>query len=196
MQRHLAMLACALLSTPAFAQDGALTVARNLKQLTERSAVIVRGNVVSARVEKHPELRHLDTVVVTLRVRESLKGDAGATFTFRQYVWGLRDRREFAGYRKGQHLLLMLIAPSRHGLSSPAGLEQGRFLISRDAAGRELAVNGRANAGLLEGVGEWFDRERKVLTPELSSRIESHRAGAIPLEELTTLIRMTSPGAR
>ena len=46
-------------------------------------------SVVSVRMEKHPELTNLDTVVVTLRVRETLKGQAGETFTFRQYVWDL-----------------------------------------------------------------------------------------------------------
>ena len=44
----LAMVACV---APAMAERGALTVPRNLEQLTDRSAWIVRGTVVSARVE-------------------------------------------------------------------------------------------------------------------------------------------------
>lgn len=194
LRRFLPTLATVLLSAPALAQDGALTVSRNLDQLTGRSAVILRGNVVSARVEKHPEFRNLDTVVVTLRVSETLKGQAGTVLTFRQYVWGMRDRRDAAGYHKGQHLLLMLIAPNRHGLSSPAGLDQGRFLIRRDAAGRDMAVNGRGNLGLFDGVGAQFDREGKVLAPDLSRRIAAHRLGAIPLGDLTQLIRATMQG--
>jgi hypothetical protein len=196
LRRYILVLAALALAAPAWAQHGALTVPRNLDQLVDRSAVILRGNVVSARVEKHPEFQNLDTVVVTLRVRESLKGDAGTTFTFRQYVWDLRDRSVAAGYRKGQHLLLLMIAPSRFGLSSPAGLEQGRFLIRREASGREIAANAHANVGLFEGVGAKLGAEGKTLAPGLSLMINTHRSGPVPLAELTGLIREMSQGSR
>jgi len=68
----LAVAATLLLAAPAFAQRGAMTVPRDLQQMSERAADIIRGTVVSARVEKHPELTNLDTVVVTLRVRETV----------------------------------------------------------------------------------------------------------------------------
>ncbi|HEX9706498.1 MAG TPA: hypothetical protein VGA24_02570, partial [Steroidobacteraceae bacterium] len=56
----LIFLAC-IVAAPVWAQRGALTVPRNLDQLTDRAADIVRGTVVSARVEKHPEFTNLDT---------------------------------------------------------------------------------------------------------------------------------------
>jgi hypothetical protein len=136
-----------VLSSPLYAQRGALTRSRNLGELVSQSAVILRGNVISARAEPHPDLTNLWTVVVTLQVRETLKGEAGPTFTFRQFIWDIRDRYDAAGYRKGQDLLLLMNPPTRYGLSSPAGLEQGRFRIQRDGAGRETAVNGHGNAG-------------------------------------------------
>ena len=68
------------------AQRGAITRLRNLSELVDRSAIILRGHVVSARVEPHPELRHLATLVVTLRVDEALKGQPGEVFTFRQFI--------------------------------------------------------------------------------------------------------------
>ena len=73
-KRALLVLAACIAAAPAFAQRGAMTVPRNLDQLTDRASDIVRGTVVSARVEKHPELSNLDTVVVTLRVHDTLKG--------------------------------------------------------------------------------------------------------------------------
>ena len=103
---------------------------------------IIRGTVTDARVEKHPELDNLHTIVITLRVRETLKGAARETYTFRQYIWDLRDRSDVAGYRKGQELLLLMNGSSRYGLTSPVGLEQGRFRIQRDRSGREVAMNG------------------------------------------------------
>ena len=189
LQSYVLLLAALTATAPAFAQQSALTVPRNLQQLTERAAVIVRGHVVSARMEKHPELTNLDTVVVTLRVQETLKGQAGGTYTFRQYVWDLRDRMNAAGYKKGQHVLLMMIEPSRYGLSSPAGVEQGRFRIERDASGREFAVNARDNLRLLDGVGAQIAKEGAVLSPASASLIARHRRGPVELRELSALIR-------
>ena len=123
----LLLFAGAVAPTPAGAQRGAMTVPRNLDQLTDRASDIVRGTVVEARIERHPELTALNTVVVTLRLKDTLKGEARGSFTFRQYLWDVRDVYDAAGYRKGQDLLLLMIAPSRLGLTSPAGMEQGRF---------------------------------------------------------------------
>ena len=184
-----ACLALLILSVPARGQRGALTRSRNLAQLVAQSAVIVRGYVVSARVEPHPDLQHLFTVVVTLRVAETLKGEAGRTFTFRQFIWDVRDRYDAAGYRKGQHLLLLMNPTTRYGLTSPAGLEQGRFRISRDAAGQESAVNGRGNAGLFRGLEQRLQSKRVNLGPRATALIQQQQAGPIALDDLRELTR-------
>ena len=165
-----------------------MTVPRNLDQLTDRASDIVRGTVVEARVEKHPELSNLDTVVVTLRLRETLKGSAQGTYTFRQYIWDIRDRYDAAGYRKGQEYVLLMNAPSRYGLTSPAGMEQGRFRIQRDRSGREMAINGTGNLRLFDGL----DDNAKLsapLTAKQTSLVAKHRGGPIQLAELTAMIR-------
>ena len=182
------LFAASLAAAPALAQRGAMTVPRNLDQLTDRASDIVRGTVVEARVEKHPELSNLDTVVVTLRVRETLKGSAQGTYTFRQYIWDIRDRYDAAGYRKGQDVLLLMNAPSRYGLTSPAGMDQGRFRILRDRSGREVAINGVGNLRLFDG----FDDAAKLsapLTAKQASLVAKHRGGPIQLAELTAMIR-------
>jgi hypothetical protein len=171
------------------AQRGALTRPLNIAQLVAQSAVIVRGHVTSARVEPHPDLRHIFTVVVTLRVDETLKGQAAQNFTFRQFLWDVRDRYDAAGYRKGQHLLLLLNPPTRYGLTSPAGLEQGRFRITRDAQGREMATNGRGNTGLFRGLGERLQRQRLTLGPRATALIQQQPAGPIALDDLRELTR-------
>ena len=188
-QRVLLLLVACLAAAPVFAQRGAMTVPRNLDQLTDRAADIVRGTVVSAHVEKHPELTNLDTIVVTLRVRETLKGSAQGTFTFRQYIWDIRDRYDAAGYRKGQDVLLLMIAPSPYGLSSPAGMDQGRFRIERDRSGREMAVNGTGNLRLFDGLRAEADKEGVALTAKQASVIAKHREGPVDLAELSAMIR-------
>jgi hypothetical protein len=189
----LLLLACA---APALAQRGALTIPRNLDQLTNRSADILRGTVISARVEKHPELSGLNTVVVKLRVQETLKGQAKETFTFRQYIWDIRDRADAGGYRKGQDLLLLMIEPSRYGLSSPAGLDQGRFLISRDSVGRELALNGHGNLKLFDGVSSQATAKGIMLSPRSLSMMQKHQRGPVELRDLTALIRELVRGSQ
>jgi hypothetical protein len=188
LRRASLVLGACLLAAPAFAQRGAITLPRNLDQLTDRAADIVRGTVVEARVEKHPELTNLNTIVVTLHVRETLKGSAAGTFTFRQYIWDLRDSYDAAGYRKGQDVLMLMNAPTRYGLSSPAGMEQGRFRIQRDRAGREVAVNGMGNARLFAGLGDAAKRGAP-LTASQASLVAKHRSGPVEVSELTAMIR-------
>ena len=182
-------IAALFLAAPAFAQRGAMTVPRSLEQMSERAADIVRGTVVSARVEKHPELSNLDTVVVTLRVRETLKGEARGNFTFRQYIWDIRDRWDAAGYRKGQDLLLVLNAPTRYGLTSPVGIEQGRFRIQRDRNGGFVALNGTGNLHLLDGVAEAAAKDGVALNARQADLVARHRGGAIELGALMAMFR-------
>ncbi len=196
-KRFFPLLLIVALSLPAWAQRGALTASRSLSQLTDRSAAIVRGHVLSARVERHPEFQNLRTVVVTLRVKETLKGPASDTFTFRQYIWDLRDRADAAGYQKGQELLLLMVAPSQAGLSSPAGLEQGRFRILRDKTGAELAVNGHGNLGLFRGMNqETLAKKGVTLSARSSGLIARHRSGPVAVSELTVLIRELVQGSQ
>ena len=178
-----------LAAVPLSAQRGTLTRPRNLGQLVEQAAVIFRGSVISARVEPHPELTRLTTVVVTLRVRETLKGETGPTFTFRQYIWDIRDRYDAAGYRKGQELLLLMNPATRYGLASPAGLEQGRFRILRDAEGRLTAVNGHGNAGLFRDLEPQLKRRRIAVPSQLATMVSQERAGPVPLGDLKDLIQ-------
>lgn len=184
------LLAAALAATmSASAQQGALTVQRNLDQLTDRAALILRGKIVSARVEKHPDLAGLDTVVVTLQVRETLKGAPRKTHTFRQYLWDIRDRLNANGYFKGQDVLLFLIEPSAWGLSSPAGLEQGRFRIERDAAGHEVAVNGHGNFRLFAGLAAEAAKEGTILSPASLRVVDAPPTGPVAVGDLTRLVR-------
>jgi hypothetical protein len=178
-------------STATFAQRGALSATRNLSELVDEAGVVVRGRVVSAQAEPHPQFSSLWTVVVTLQVDETLKGQAGGNYTFRQFIWDPRDRTDAAGYRKGGEMLLLLLSPNQNGLSSPAGLEQGRFQITRDVAGRAVASNGRGNAGLLNGVSARAADKGLRLGPRASALVAAPAAAAepVPLDDLRELIR-------
>jgi hypothetical protein len=166
-----------------------MVLPQNLAELVQRSETIVMGHVISARAEKHPQFENLNTIVVTLRVSENWKGAAASTFRFRQYVWDIRDRYNALGYQKGEEVLLLLVKPSRYGLSSPAGLQQGRFRIVRDREGKRYAVNGFQNRGLFKGI----ETQTRLLGIDLSSGparlVNTHKGGPVVLAEFETLIR-------
>jgi hypothetical protein len=148
------------------------------------------------RVEPHPQLSNLMTVVVSLRVQETLKGASEQTLTFRQYVWDLLDQKDAAGYRKGQEVLLLLNPVSQYGLTSPAGMEQGRFRISRDAKGNAFAVNGYGNVGLFAGVADQAGQRGIPLSAGTSALVTQPRAGPVGLSQLEAAIREFAGGAR
>jgi hypothetical protein len=179
----------AVLAFPAFPQSDALTLPRNLVQLVDESEVVVLGRVTSVTLEPHAQLNNLLTVVVTLQVEDSLKGTTPAIYTFRQAAIEKRDQQQRMGYRVGQHLLLTLIRPSAYGLSSPAGMQQGRFSIAAGPGGKLQATNGFGNAGLLRGLDSQFRAHGTRVAPQVQALLEQPKTGPLPLDDLKSLIR-------
>jgi len=190
-------LATLILSTVvnSHAQRGALTVPHALDQLTQQADVIFRGSVISTKVEPHPRLTNLMTVVVSMRVAETMKGLPRKSIEFRQYIWDRRDQLDAAQYSKGEELVLFLGPVSEYGLTSPVGLEQGRFRVLRGNGGQVLAVNGRGNLGLFDAVGKRAQTLGLQLTPRVAALIRKPQAGPIPLSDLEDAIR-TFKGTR
>jgi len=176
-------------SMPASAQSYAITVPRNLGQLVDESQTVAQGWVASVVVEPHGQLKNLMTVVVTLQVEESLKGNVPKTYTFSQAVIDRRDLQQKMGYGVGQHLLLILIKPNSYGLTSPAGMEQGRFRIEARTDGKLVATNGVANTGLFRGLDSQLQARGVRVTPEVQMLVAKSGVGPVPLEQLKSLIR-------
>jgi hypothetical protein len=190
-RKHLVMLGIltCLLTVSSHAQRGALTVPRGLDQLTREADVILHGYVTSTKVEPHPQLANLMTVVVSMKVADVVKGAPQKTIVFRQYVWDLRDQLDGAQYRKGEELLLLLGPVSENGLTSPVGLEQGRFRIMRDKNGGALAVNGRGNVGLFDAVEKHAQAQGVPLSPRTAALVKRSQPGPVPLADLEDAIR-------
>lgn len=136
----------------AHGQISANVAQADLNYLVDSAGTIVRGNVASVVFEPHPQFPNLQTVVVTIAVAKTLKGRAGTTLTFRQFVGGTKEYAGESNYRKTEELLLFLNKESAYGLTSPVGMEQGLFRVVRDEKGNRYAVNGRGNAGLFNQV--------------------------------------------
>jgi hypothetical protein len=177
------------LALPAFSQRGAVTAPVSLDQMTRRAGRIVHGSIISARVEPHPQLTNLSTVVITMQVQDTLKGKPAQTLTFRQFIWDARDEKDAARYWKGQELLLFLNPVSQYGLTSPVGLEQGRFRITRDRTGKAYAANGRDNAGLFAGTDQRVRAQHMKLSARAASVVQQKAPGPIPLDDMKQTIQ-------
>jgi hypothetical protein len=172
-----------------FGQAGARTMARSLDQLVEESEVIVHGSVVSAKIEPHPKLRNLKTVLVVMNVKETYKGNARKSLTFRQYVGGDVLQAASGGYRKGQELVLMLRPASDLGLTSPAGLEQGLFRVVADPKHGVTAINGRGNVALFNHLEQTARSRGLRLSDRAVKAVREHDGTRLSLADLQDLIR-------
>jgi hypothetical protein len=194
MKRIAISLSCLLVAfvslvpSAAYAQRGARTAPRSLDRLSQEADLIVRGSVVSARVEPHPQFKNLSTVVVSFAVDETLKGPAKKTIEFRQFIWDIRDKLDSASYAKGSQMLLMLGPVSAYGLRSPVGLEQGRFRILRDSAGKLTALNGTGNLGLLN-IPQSQVQSKAAVSSRTAALVRQKPQGALPLADLEEAIR-------
>jgi hypothetical protein len=186
----LALLAALAVAVPLDAQRGARVKQQNLAELVGDADVIIAGRVTSVQGEPHPQYTNLYTIVVTLDVQDVWKGRTGTQYTFRQYVWDVSDRRSGLGYKTGQEVVLMLIRPhAQTGLSSPAGLEQGRFRVMHDAQGNALLVNGNDNRRLFDNIDQTAPKLDSVLAPSLRQAVTSHRSGPIPYDQLKQIVQ-------
>ena len=170
------------------AQRGAQTKLRGLDELTSEATQIVRGTIISARVEPHPTYTNLMTVVVTFRVDKTIKGAAGKQLEFRQYVWDKRDFKDDAIYHRGDSMLLLLGSVSSSGLRSPVGLGQGRFRIQKDAAGQLIALNESGNVGLFRTASARTSAAQMRLSAHAAQMAKENRGGPMHLDDLETVI--------
>jgi hypothetical protein len=130
---------------------------QNFAELMTHTDSIVVGTVTKKTDGFH---RGLPYTEITLSVGQSIKGDHGESFTFRQF--GLIEPRSMgdgrvnlmvtpAGwpvYAEGEQVMLFLHKPaSETGFQTTAGLTQGKFTIRGDRV-----ANGTGNDALFAGV--------------------------------------------
>jgi len=178
----------ALLSFAPLLQAQFLVRPVDLSYLARRADVIVQGRITNVVHESLPGYPNIPTVKVTLNVENMMRGPKGDTYTFREIFVGLRARTGNRSYRIGRQLLLFLPSPSPYGLSSPVGIEQGRFHITRDSKGIPVVVNERGNIGLFRNVAEAANMAGRPLT-ESQLKIVSSENAPVPLNEFVSIVK-------
>jgi len=171
------------------ARAGSLVAEHNIMDLISQSEIIIRGNVVE--VTDGFDKNNLPYTQVRVRVSETLRGNVGAEYTFRQF--GLREPRKINGrtylavtpagwstYQPNEEVMLFLYkAASLSGLRTTVGLNQGKFAIM---GGNALSQSD--NAGLFKGVSV-----DKALLNDTDQRLLATPKGAVNAESLTAFVR-------
>lgn len=141
----LATLVAALLP---LASHATTVRALDIDGLLEGSAVVFEGTCTGNRTERDPAT-NLVVTYTTFAVHDALKGAPGATHVIKQVGGELDDGSpvfRIQGVPKfvpGRDYVVFLPPASSLGFSSPTGLAQGRFNVTRDEAGAPRVANGR-----------------------------------------------------
>lgn len=145
-------------------------------ELADRADVVLHGQCVAART------RDTRDGVVTdydVRVIESLKGGAGAAFSFTTYGGVTETRGTFIPgaptITQDEELLLFLDAPNKAGCRLVIGMAQGKFTVKTTEDGRKLASRN------LEGLS--------FLDPATGEAAEAKPEQAVPLDDLLARLR-------
>ena len=161
---------------------------QNLLDLMTHSDSILIGTVSEKTDGFHQGLPYTE---ITLEVAQSLKGQHGSSYSFRQF--GLIEPKSMGNglvnlmvtpagwptYVKGEQVMLFLHKPaSETGFQTTAGLTQGKFTIKG-----EQVANGIGNDSLFAGV-----KINGNLSPAQNDLV-SQQAGSYKTEEFFALIR-------
>lgn len=170
--------------------DSATVAKRNIGDLIALGEVIVHGNVVN--VTDGFDAKNVPYTEVTVQVTEATKGEAGSTYTFRQY--GLIEPRDMGNgltnvsvtpdgwptYSQGEEVVLFLYkAAGWTGLRTTVGLFQGKFTVEDG-----MVTNIIDNEGLFENL----NIDRRQLT-EKEQEMVSMKRGRVPADLFTSFVR-------
>jgi hypothetical protein len=166
----------------------------NLEEMTDRAEHIFSGRCVDVQAVRDLELEQWVTIT-TFVVERGVKGVSRETVTIR-LLGGHepeRDRPRIRGmprFHRGEEVILFLYGDSELGLTSPVGLGQGKFSVTRDKHGRSLAMNSTGNRNLLHGLSRGAERR---LGP--AAEVWKGRAD-LPPELLLDLVESLVRGSR
>lgn len=137
-----------LLLTPSAGATTLLPI--SLEQLSTRAALIFYATVTSNQVKKDEQSGQIATIT-EFQIIEVIKGNAAAKHTIKQLGGKLKNKNTnlrihgIPEFTEGQSYVVFLPKKSKHGFSSPLGLQQGSFAVST-VNGEKMISNGHRMA--------------------------------------------------
>jgi hypothetical protein len=140
-----ALVAALVHFTPAHATT---VRALDIDDLVAGSAVVFDGTCTGNRTERDAQT-NLVVTYTTFAVRDAIKGEVAATHVIKQVGGDLEDGgpsfriQGVPKFTPGQDYVVFLPPASSLGFSSPTGLSQGRFHVTREKNAPAKVTNGR-----------------------------------------------------
>ncbi len=182
MKRFITHCAMLLLVSVGYSQR---TIPLNLEQLVREAGVIVDAEVVNVESGRDQE-SGLIVTWVTLNVHENFYGSQGKRITFKQYGGDAEGLANYPvhlpRYSKGERTILFLYKPSKVGMQSPVGMQQGKFIVQKTGTSKTRIKNLTLNPSLFKGLSD-----ASISDGRISSLNETD--GSLDFEEFTGLIR-------
>lgn len=145
-----------LLGGLSFFASAATVLPLNIQSLHQQAEVVFLAEAVANRVEQEVSTG-LVVTYTTFNVVESLKGNVEDTHTIKQIGGQLAGDQTglkvpgVPSFRRGERYVVFLPKVSKIGFSSPVGLSQGQFTLSK-TGDVEMVGNGRDFEELMEGM--------------------------------------------
>ncbi len=164
---------------------GQRSATANLERLVKEAGIIFGGKVIGVETGRKYTAMNLYATTYTFLVTEPVYGVTSDTLTIRQYG-GEADGRTFyppgiPRFEEGEEVLVLMYAPSRVGMTSTVGKEQGKFLIHETDSARWV-VNSLENKGLFS----------RLTHPEIladQSWIAANPAGPLPYDKFVETLK-------
>lgn len=159
----------------------------NLERLVREAGMIFGGKVINVKTGEQYTSMRLYATEYTFLVTEQLYGVRGDTVRIRQYG-GEADGRKFyppgvPRFEEGEEVIVFMYSPSRVGMTSSVGKEQGKFMIQNGDSGTgPWVVNSMDNQGLFH----------RLKHPELladQSWLEGPITGRVPYNKFVNTLR-------
>ena len=174
------MAIAAWLFLAAFSVAHATSVrALEIDEVVRGSGQIFYGRVTSVRTGVVPGM-NIPYTEYTFSVGEWVLGGSGRSVTIRQVgsARGASGVPDLPSYKKGQEVVLCVHAPSRIGLTSPVGMQQGYYPVVRKAGGQRLVQLGTMSVSVA--------RKRAALKGSPASAVPDEQ---LPLSDFLQVLR-------
>ena len=164
MKRHLAFLALPVLLAIAAIANATTVIPPNFDELVSRAEVIFEGEVTGLQSQWIGEgAEHRIVTFVTFKVDDTLKGNAGATYTMRM-LGGTVDGQtmevtDAPKFKVGDHDLLF-VEHNGSQFIPLVGIMHGRFRIQKDQTGNDILLTGAGQP--LADVGQLGANEESI----------------------------------
>ena len=164
MKKPLGFLVFPTLFSLGFIATATTVIPPHFDELVSRAQVIFEGEVTGLQSQWIGEgAQHRIVTFVTFKVNDTLKGDAGTTYSIRM-LGGTVDGRtmevtDAPKFKVGDHDLLF-VENNGSQFIPLVGIQHGRFRVQSDASGRQTITTGEGQ--LLTDVNQLGGDERSV----------------------------------